>query len=311
MLGSFLRPQRQRLRVLIDSSLHQAHSSTSPEPTSSPISDYSLTTSGATPSTGDPEWFICNVICMFDFESDDPDHLPFTRNEILTVVKMEESGWWAAMRPKGDRLGWIPSSFVERLTEAAIEGLDKEDVHTRIHDHEGNNPRLSESETDSECIQFEEILSSVSDVAKSLLLPSNQLAREDSRRSSDIYDSFVSLSDDEPSPHGLTRPSPSPSHSMSQPPVTLPSPAFEVPIQPLGKRNDLQFSCFSIDSERSLPMSPYPRRPRRLAVLVNDRESLSHLSAIIDRDHSPVFHALESPQVKETFDTFNRRCMGS
>ncbi|KAG1754745.1 uncharacterized protein EDB91DRAFT_249746 [Suillus paluster] len=310
MLGSFSRPQRQPLRVLIDSSLPQAHSLTSPEPDSSPTSEYSLTALGVTPSTGDLEWSICNVICMFDFESDDPDHLPFTRNEILTVVKMEESGWWAAMRPKGDRLGWIPSSFVERLTETAIRELDKGDVHTRIHDHEGNNARDSESEIDPECIEFEKILSSVSDVAKSLFLPSNQLACEDSRRSSDIHDSFFSLSDDEPSPHGLTRPSPSPSYSVSQPPVTLPSSVFEVPIQPLGKL-DLQFSSFSIDSGRSLPSSPYPRRPRRLAVLVNDRESLSRLSAIIDQDHSIAFHAIDSSQVKETFDAFNRRCMGS
>lgn len=101
---------------------------------------------------------------MFDFESDDPHHLPFTRNEILTVVKMEESGWWAAMRPNEDRLGWIPSSFVERLTESATE-LDKDDG-TRIHDLEDSNPSISAAETDSDCMQLEELLSSVSGVAK-------------------------------------------------------------------------------------------------------------------------------------------------
>lgn len=248
---------------------------------------------------------------MFDFESDDPDHLSFTRNEILTVVKMEESGWWAAMRPKGDRLGWIPSSFVERLTETAVEEQDKEDIHTWIRNHDEDNARISESETDSECIQVGDTLNSVSDVVKPLLLPSNQLGHRDLRRSSEIYDSFFSLSDDEPSPHGLTRPSPSPLHSMSQPPATPPSPVSEVPTKPLGKLNDLQLSCFSIDTGRSLPLSPYPNRPRRLAVLVNDRESLSCISAIIDKEHSPVFHAFDSPQVKETFDALNRRCTGS
>lgn len=247
---------------------------------------------------------------MFDFESDDPDHLSFTRNEILTVVKMEESGWWAAMRPEGDRLGWIPSSFVERLTETAVEEPDKEDIHTWIHSHEENNPRISEPVSDSECIQLGDILNSVSDVAKPLLLPSSQLRRGDSRRSSHIYDSFFSLSDDEPSPHGLTRssPSPSPLHSMSQLSVTPPGPVFEVPPKPSGKLNDLQLSRFNIDSGRSIPLSPYPRR---LAVLVNDHESLSCLSAMIDREHSPAFLALDSPQVKETFGAFNRRCTGS
>jgi hypothetical protein len=152
--------------VLIDSSLPFAHHSTSPEPTSSPSSESSLTPSDLTPSTGDPEWFICNVICLFDFESDDPDHLSFARNEILTVVKMEESGWWAAMRPEGDRLGWIPSSFVERLTETVVEEPDKEDVRPWIHNLEENNARKSESVSDSECIQLGVILHSASDVAK-------------------------------------------------------------------------------------------------------------------------------------------------
>ncbi|KAG1836568.1 hypothetical protein DFJ58DRAFT_734867 [Suillus subalutaceus] len=292
MLASFSRPQRQPLRVLIDSSFPLPYRSTSPEPTSSLSSESSLTTSDLTPSTGDPEGFICNVICMFDFESDDPDHLSFTRSEILTVVKMEDSGWWAAMRPEGDRLGWIPSSFVERLTETAVEEPDR-------------------GLSDSECIQLGDILNSMSDVAKPLLLPSNQLRREDSRRSNQIYDSFFSLPDDEPPPHGLTRSSPYPLHSMSQPLVTPPSPVSEVPHKPPGNLDNLQLSCFSIDSERSLPSSPYPRRPRRLAVLVNDHESLSCLSAMIDREHSPSFHALDSPHVKETFDLFNRRCTGS
>lgn len=129
------------------------------------MSDSGLTTSGVTPSTGNPEWFICNVICMFDFESDDPHHLSFSRNEILTVVKMEESGWWAAMRPRGDRLGWIPSSFVERLTESATEP-DKQDDDTRIHDFEASNTRISEAETDSDGVQLEELLTSGLDVVK-------------------------------------------------------------------------------------------------------------------------------------------------
>lgn len=309
MLASFSRPQRQPLRVLIDSSLSLAHYSTSPEPTS-PSSESSLTTSDLTPSTGDPEWFICNVICMFDFESDDPDHLSFTRNEILTVVKMEESGWWAAMRPQGDRLGWIPSSFVERLTETVVEEQDKEDVYTWIHNGEENNARNSESVSDSEYIQLGDVLNSVSDVAKPPLLPGNQLRPEDLRGRSQIYDSLFGLSDEESSPHSLIRPSPSP-YSMSQPSISLPSPVFEVHHKPLGKLDDLQLSCFSIDSDRYFSSSPYPRHPHRLAVLVNDQESLSCLSAMIDREHSPDFHALDSPHVKETFDAFNRRCTGS
>ncbi|OJA20671.1 guanine nucleotide exchange factor [Rhizopogon vesiculosus] len=304
MTSSCSRPQRQPLRLLIDSSLPQGHSSTSPESTYSPISDSSLTTSGVTPSTGNPEWFICNVICMFDFESDDPHHLPFTRNEILTIVKMEESGWWAAMRPKGDRLGWIPSSFVERLTESTVdsEELDKEDDYTRIHG-------ISETGTDSDCL-LEEILNSVSGVAKSPLLSSYQLTRggpQDSR----LQDSFFSLLDDEPSLHGFTRPVPSPLRNMLHSPITPPTPVSYVPTKPLDTpdlhSSSVQNSNFSIDPERDRSL---PRRPRRLAVLVNDSDSLSCLSAFIDQDHSSAFHALDSRRVRETFDAFSTEMEG-
>jgi hypothetical protein len=53
-----------------------------------------------------------------------------------------------------------------------------------------------------------------------------------------------------------------------------------------------------------LPSSPYPRRPRRLAVLVDDSDSLSCLSAFIDRDH---LDTLDSQRVKDTLDAFNRK----
>lgn len=82
----------------------------------SPSSDLGLATSGSSPGSAVSD-SLCQVLCMFDFESSDPDQLSFNKDEILTVIKQEESGWWAAMRPSGDRIGWIPSSFVEPLPE--------------------------------------------------------------------------------------------------------------------------------------------------------------------------------------------------
>jgi len=249
---------------------------------------------------------------MFDFESDDPHLLPFSRNEILTVVKMEESGWWAAMRPNGDRLGWIPSSFVERLTESPTEELDEEADDTRIYDHEGGNASISEGETDSDCIQVEEIFNPVSDAVKPSLLSNYQLARrgfQDSEGSNCLHDSFFSLSDDEPSPHDFARPSPSPLCNVSQPLITPSSPVSHIPTKSLDTL-DLHSSGVPnliIDPERSLPSSPYSRRPRRLAVLVNDSDSLSCLSAFIDQDHSSAFHALDSLRVNEMLDAFSRK----
>lgn len=83
----------------------------------SPSSDPGLTTSASSSSSGASDWAICQVLCMFDFESPDSDQLSFNKDEVLTVIKQEESGWWAAMRSDGDRIGWIPSSFVEPLPE--------------------------------------------------------------------------------------------------------------------------------------------------------------------------------------------------
>lgn len=131
------------------------------------------------------------------------------------------------------------------------------------------------------------------------------------RRSSVLYDSFFSLSDDEPSPHAFTHPSSSPLCNVQQPPNTPPSPVFHSLTKPLDSL-DLHSSSvqnFHIDpegAERSLPSSPYPRRPRRLAVLVNDSDSLSRISAFIDRDPSSAFRVLDSLRVKETFDAFSR-----
>lgn len=82
----------------------------------SPSSDLGLATSGSSPGSAVSD-SLCQVLCMFDFESSDPDQLSFNKDEILTVIKQEESGWWAAMRPSGDCIGWIPSSFVEPLPE--------------------------------------------------------------------------------------------------------------------------------------------------------------------------------------------------
>lgn len=63
------------------------------------------------------------MLCLHDFDSDDPDHLPFSKNEILEIVKQEESGWWAAMRKGFTRVGWIPRAYVQPLSEEMADKL--------------------------------------------------------------------------------------------------------------------------------------------------------------------------------------------
>ncbi|KAG8219409.1 hypothetical protein J3R82DRAFT_331, partial [Butyriboletus roseoflavus] len=76
---------------------------------------------------------------MHDFESSDPVHLPFHKDEVLTIIKQEHSGWWAAMRPQGDRIGWIPGSFVHPLDRSKIVECPDETPWP----YESNDPPLS------------------------------------------------------------------------------------------------------------------------------------------------------------------------
>ncbi|KAF5384966.1 hypothetical protein D9615_001164 [Tricholomella constricta] len=114
---------RQSLHVLIDPFTYESEICISPRSTS-PSSSTANPTAGTTstaPSFDSSS--ICSALCLYDFRSDDPDHLPFSKNEILDIVKREESGWWAAIRSETDQVGWIPQAFVERVSDEMAEKL--------------------------------------------------------------------------------------------------------------------------------------------------------------------------------------------
>jgi son of sevenless-like protein len=111
--------------------------STSPGSTSPPSSPYvSVASSGTTPTSEGSDWVIYSVLCLYDFESHDPDHLPFTKNEILDIVKQEETGWWAAIRPGGKQIGWVPKAFVQPLTVEMTEKLRTVREELRVFEYE-------------------------------------------------------------------------------------------------------------------------------------------------------------------------------
>lgn len=129
---------RQPLHLVIGSSHYRA-----PSPSSE------ATSSNDSPSETDHALF--SVLCCFDFESDDPAHLPFHKNEILDIVQQENTGWWAAMRRGGTSLGWIPMAFVRELSEEMTERLLKVVEELRVYEYEAellyNEPvtRLNDS----------------------------------------------------------------------------------------------------------------------------------------------------------------------
>ena len=69
-----------------------------------------FSTGSSKTSAGSDGYRICYALCLYDYLSDDPTHLPFDRNEILEIIVQEDTGWWAAMRPGEDGVGWISRS---------------------------------------------------------------------------------------------------------------------------------------------------------------------------------------------------------
>lgn len=148
---SRLHAVRQQLHISIDPyrSGYGAHIKTPPSSVSTPSPPSSTRASIGTSRTSDgsetpstassingAEWIMFSVLCLHDFQSDDPDHLPFHKNEILDIVKQEATGWWAAMRPSGNQVGWIPSAFVAELTGAELDKLQRVRFNLRVYEYD-------------------------------------------------------------------------------------------------------------------------------------------------------------------------------
>ena len=52
---------------------------------------------------------------LFDFKSDDPDDLPFTKGELLEIIEKPEENWWNARNAQGQE-GQIPVPYIEVQT---------------------------------------------------------------------------------------------------------------------------------------------------------------------------------------------------
>ncbi|KAJ6523591.1 ras guanine nucleotide exchange factor domain-containing protein [Mycena capillaripes] len=127
---------RQSLHLNIDASPY--HLDGIPSGSNSPSSSLraSIGTDITTPGSSMSDLIICSVLCMYDFQSTDVDHLQFRKNEILDVVKQEDTGWWAAMRRGGDFIGWIPQAFVNPLSEEMTEKLWNVREELRVYEYD-------------------------------------------------------------------------------------------------------------------------------------------------------------------------------
>lgn len=51
---------------------------------------------------------------MFDYEADRAGTIAFKKNDLLTIVHKEDSGWWAAL--VDDQIGWVPKYYLRVLS---------------------------------------------------------------------------------------------------------------------------------------------------------------------------------------------------
>ena len=190
---------------------------------------------------------ICSVIGLYDFFSSDPDHLSFREQEILEIVRQDESGWWGAVRGDGSELGWIPAKFVRALSDDAV---------YRVHDNR-ERKRMPEFATGTESVRSAPPLSILETLSSGMAVPDNEpfdVAQVNPRPSGWFDPSIVIKPPCDPTspeePDHL-RNSPPPyfeihEHEIEEPPtltVSLAVPAVSQGLQPLRL-------------DKSLPASP-------------------------------------------------------
>lgn len=138
------RPQIIDLRVAVQPFAPAAASASPPTSASTSsssdgdASSHPSRPSSTAPSTPPAAWADFDVLCLHDFASDDPDHLPFRKNEILSIVKQLDSGWWAAVRADqdGGSVGWVPASYVAPLSRQMAHRLRAVRAELRVFEYE-------------------------------------------------------------------------------------------------------------------------------------------------------------------------------
>ncbi|KAI0081157.1 ras GEF [Panus rudis PR-1116 ss-1] len=291
----------------------------------------SVATSFETPSSVG----IFHVLCLYDFKAADEDQLSFRKDDILDIVKQEDSGWWAAMRGDDRAIGWIPSAYVKPISEQTADRLrmrrdtvrDKPTFSTDAVSGRSNYSPLSGEYDPTSPMDgirgFDWMPLSLSDPgAKALpvhLMPSDV--------SSPVFSPLSPLSskdDDsgytaEPEDTGqiLELPSrlsavncpPSPMTPMPQPPPKPPlHHSRSMPLR--SNSNPLPFCGSSSPQNKSnlsLNGSPVTRHlRRRRPVLIDDSNSLSRLSTLLESHNvDEVDFLAGSPVVADSIDAYS------
>ncbi|RDD44999.1 Crk-like protein [Trichoplax sp. H2] len=91
--------------------------------TSTPPNNNSNSNTAYKPNTAESKMKVMmRVIALYDFNARDEEDLPFTKNEILDVIGMQEANWWTGRNSKG-AVGAVPAPYLRPLPEEESEKL--------------------------------------------------------------------------------------------------------------------------------------------------------------------------------------------
>ncbi|KAI0783386.1 ras guanine nucleotide exchange factor domain-containing protein [Abortiporus biennis] len=328
-------------RLSIDSTPYSyLQTSISASPSSSISSAHaSIATSTDTPlSTG-----VFYVLCLYDFQATDADQLSFRKNEILEIVRQEESGWWAALREDEQTVGWIPSAYVEPVSEDIVDKMrsSKNDPRVRIHDSPADRMMFSPGVVSALGSPFAlspyAIMSPGEGMRGFDWLPMGNHGKVNTRSPAgrdipkDVTWSALSPSsaigvDEIEEEQVLDMPPPSLKPYPPSPSTPMPQPPTQPPTQPQINehcRNGLR-SVPVRSNSTPLPQTSSPssspsrsrsdsanvlvnRHLRRRPVLIDNNSSLSRLSTLFESSNVEEIDFLaRSPVVAESIDAYSR-----
>ncbi|KAF9654172.1 ras GEF [Thelephora ganbajun] len=287
-------------------------------------------------SPGSQGYRICYALCLHDYFSDDPTHLSFNRNEILEIIAQEETGWWAAMRPGEDKVGWISSAFVEPLVDSVAERLLGVPVSSRSYEYEIIFAPTLASARSLEAYDLASPASQLSFTKRDSWLPaigkkppplSLPTVVEPYGESNDpdgegqLIDSASSYTSATlwPSPDSSPKVPPSPATLLPVPivrtmfgSVNSPIPVSPRPFSVLVNNDSPVDVHHHRSRSETLPATLGSRHLRRRPMLLDDRSHLSRLSTLIEsNDLTEIDNFSKSPVVTESFDAFHRVALRS
>ncbi|TFK41935.1 ras guanine nucleotide exchange factor domain-containing protein [Crucibulum laeve] len=291
---------RQSLHLRIDPSPYDSQVLISPNTNYSPSSSSartSIATAGTTPTSDSPNYATFSALCMYDFQSDDPDHLPFRKNEILEIVKQEDTGWWAAMRRGGNMIGWIPQAFVNALTEEMTERLMNVREELRVYEYEAEQLYVTAPVVSQPSTYYDpdsEPLSSNSRRQESKTHPTQRRKPSDPKGQES---GWIDDADTVSRPY----PPPSPSTPMPHPPT---APLFNKPTPPTPT------SPPDYGRHRSGSLTQR-NNPRRQPMILDHNPTLSRLSTLIESGNASEVDRISSPVIGGSFDPQAKRGQGT